>query len=97
MDSYIQKSFKNKAKIEESTICGCYYCKKIIDKEKIEYLEEKDGQETALCPNCMIDSVITDKDVEDNKELTVELLTEINKFAFGTLNKHEAEAINRIM
>ena len=93
MEKYIKLSFKNKEKVLNAKKCYCYYCKKEINKDKIEWLIEKDGKETALCPECMVDSVITDLDtpginVDEN------FLKELNEVAFGSNEKHEEDAIN---
>ena len=49
--------------ITESDICGCFYCKTTFDTSKIlEWTDEADERgKTALCPNCGIDSVLSDK------------------------------------
>ena len=42
-----------------SKICGCFYCLAIFPPDKVDHwLEEKDGQSTALC-YCVIDAVIS--------------------------------------
>jgi hypothetical protein len=49
-------SFKNRSGIQRSTECGCFYCGKKFAPEAItDWID--DGQ-TALCPNCGIDSVL---------------------------------------
>ncbi len=49
---------RHKAEIARSKTCGCFHCKSTFPPSKITvWLEE---EETALCPNCMIDSVIGD-------------------------------------
>jgi len=41
-----------------SKVCGCFYCLKIFPPDKVDHwLEEKNGQATALC-YCGIDAVI---------------------------------------
>jgi hypothetical protein len=61
-------SFKNKEEIDKSKTFGCFQCLK-----KSTLIEEwADGQQTALCPHCGIDSVIGDESgypVEDSKFL----------------------------
>lgn len=48
----------NKALIEKSQKCYCFYCKNVMDSSEINrYLDE---EETALCPKCGIDSIIPD-------------------------------------
>jgi len=80
---YIKMAFGNRPYIEDAKTCGCYYCCSLLNKEEIEFMEEKDGRYTAICPNCTIDSVIDDKRVaEGGEELTIELLEAIHKEAF---------------
>lgn len=53
-----KRSSYNRAEIERSGKCGCFYCKEIFGaKEVVDFLAR---EETALCPRCMIDSVIGD-------------------------------------
>lgn len=50
-------SIRNRRELEASECCGCFYCLAIFKSEEIErWLNEGDG--TALCPHCQIDSVI---------------------------------------
>ena len=52
-------SIKHRSEIIKSLMCGCFYCLRTYPHESIEtWLEEGDG--TALCPECSIDSVIGD-------------------------------------
>ena len=62
-------SRNNKAEIEKSKVCGCFYCSAIFPPDKItsrHWIDksgnlDKDGENaTALCPYCGIDSVIGD-------------------------------------
>lgn len=55
-------SFKNgeaiKARVQT---CGCFYCEKIFSSEELtedNFLPERDGGTTVMCPYCGIDSVI---------------------------------------
>lgn len=62
-----RESFRNRAKLEESTECGCFHCKKIYDP--IEIVSWCDcghgvGDQTAICPYCDIDSVIGNASVD---------------------------------
>ena len=46
----------HRAEVERSASCGCFYCRTIFPPADIrEWIDE--GQ-TALCPECEIDSVI---------------------------------------
>jgi len=83
MNEFIKLSFKNKGLILESEKCACYHCKTIMKNSEIEYLEEADGKETAVCPHCGIDSVIDEKSVQaTGKELDADFLDALNKEAF---------------
>lgn len=72
-------SYANKSAIMLSTYVGCFYCKRIFLPNKItEFIKEKDGGETAVCPYCNIDSVLPSVVQELNKEI----LTEMHDFYF---------------
>src|SRR5262249_14723607 len=50
-------SIRHRAELEASERCGCFYCLAIFSPERIaDWLHEGEG--TALCPECGIDSVI---------------------------------------
>lgn len=49
-------SYENRAEIERSDFCGCFYCRKTFVSADIA--EWTDDGLTALCPRCGIDSVI---------------------------------------
>jgi hypothetical protein len=53
----------HKAELESSKLCGCFYCLETFEpKEITEYFEENLHKgETAICPKCGIDSVLSDK------------------------------------
>lgn len=55
-------SIRHRAEIEDSRLCGCFYCLAIYDPKEIGrwVREAEDCGETALCPRCSIDSVIGD-------------------------------------
>jgi hypothetical protein len=58
-----QKCIYNRADLQRSQRCGCFYCKKIFDADQIIEWTDTDkptAQHTALCPFCGIDSVIGD-------------------------------------
>ena len=72
-----RKSFKNFEEIKRSKKCGCFYCQKIFDADEVvDFATEDDGQKTALCPYCGIDSVIQDSNVEITSELLEKMNTE---------------------
>ncbi len=46
----------NRAEVERSEVCGCFYCMSVFPPSRItEWIDE--GQ-TAICPECPVDSVI---------------------------------------
>ncbi len=50
-------SAHHREELEQSDVCGCFYCCQTFTSTRIEeWLEE--GAGTALCPHCGIDSVI---------------------------------------
>jgi hypothetical protein len=52
-------SFKNRQQLEQSDVCGCFYClATYAPAEVTEWVTEDDGRHTALCPRCGIDSVL---------------------------------------
>ena len=80
------KSFKNFDAIKQSKKCGCCYCEKIFDATEVdEWITEGDGQKTALCPYCGIDSVVQDFNVN----ITPELLAKMNEEWFGGSESEE--------
>lgn len=50
------RSWKHRSEIENSTICGCFFCLATFVPGEIN--EWIDDQTTAMCPRCGIDSVI---------------------------------------
>lgn len=66
----------NKQDLMKSDKAGCYYCRKIYPASEVkEFIE---GEDTALCPKCGIDSVLPDS-VYD---LSIEKLRELHQFWF---------------
>jgi hypothetical protein len=48
----------NEAELRQSQVAGCFYCTSVfLATEVIQFLE---NERTALCPTCMIDSVLGD-------------------------------------
>ena len=51
---------RHRREVEASQLCGCFYCLETFPPTEIDrWLREGDG--TAICPYCQIDSVIGDK------------------------------------
>ena len=67
---------KNKEMLSNDKKCGCFYCLKIFNSKEIsDWLE--DG--TALCPYCLVDSVIGES---SNYPITKEFLEKMQKYWF---------------
>lgn len=67
----------HKQEIIESDLCGCFYCLETYKPSNIvEWIKENDNRgESAICPKCGIDSVLSSKfpvkDQEFLKEMNV--------------------------
>jgi len=75
-------SSSHRDEITKSENCGCFYCKTIFPSTDIrEWIDEDDGGvgQTALCPQCGVDSVICDK---SGYSLTPHFLSEMHRFWF---------------
>ncbi|HHD79394.1 MAG TPA: hypothetical protein ENK98_07170 [Epsilonproteobacteria bacterium] len=69
-------SFCNRKKILVSEECGCYYCLKQFSSNQIEEWWDEDENgigQTAICPYCGIDSVISDTVVDISEKLLVDM------------------------
>ena len=64
LDAAHKHSIYNRQEILKSTKCGCFYCGHIFTPaeldEEMDWTDDYASQTTALCPVCMIDSVIGD-------------------------------------
>ncbi|MCQ2106028.1 MAG: cytoplasmic protein [Fibrobacter sp.] len=76
-DELHKLSFRNRGVLSSATQCGCFYCKRSFTPSEITEWTD-DGEDTALCPYCSIDSVIPDLD----NTLNVELLEAMNRKYF---------------
>lgn len=52
----IKRAFKNKSELVESDYAGCYHCIRIFPSKDIK--EWVDDDQTAICPLCLVDSVV---------------------------------------
>lgn len=80
-----KKSIFHKSEILSSKICGCFYCLKIFFPEEIKQWTDQnfeDKEETALCLNCAIDSVIGSS---SGFPITEEFLKRMQKHWFGNV------------
>lgn len=73
---YLHKfCISNQELLKSSNLCGCFYCKKIYEKDLIkDWINDKKGK-TARCPYCGVDSILPDSEVK----LSLELLEEMNR------------------
>lgn len=56
-----QHSLKNKFEVINSNKCACFHCFRVYDSDDVDtFLQENDGQETAICPFCITDTIIGD-------------------------------------
>lgn len=53
-------SFRNRAALETSETCGCFFCLKTCRPNEImKWIDKRSGlDETGLCPHCRIDSLL---------------------------------------
>ncbi len=59
-------SIRHQTEVMASESCGCFYCRAVFRPgEILDWVDEltgnADGEDTALCPKCGIDSVIGDR------------------------------------
>jgi len=72
-------SSRHRGELEASERCGCFYCLAVFGPQEIEsWLSEGDG--TALCPRCSIDSVIGSA---SGLPITREFLGEMHRLWFN--------------
>ena len=77
-----QFSFKNKAYLLQPQRCGCFSCLTIFHSTELEegdFVPEDDGQYTACCSYCGIDSVIGEN---CGYTITLELLAAMKDYWF---------------
>ena len=74
------RSGSHKEEILKNKYCGCFYCERISESVQIEeWIEEPDGGETAVCPKCGIDSVLSSELPINDKQF----LSQMNKYWFS--------------
>lgn len=60
-DAHLASSM-HRTEIEANTLCGCFYCLSTFSPDEIvDWVVEPSGGETALCPQCGIDAVLSSK------------------------------------
>lgn len=75
--------------VSESDTCGCFYCVSVFPASDVdEWIDELDGEETALCPYCGIDAVLPEASVQSSGfELGIGLLSQMEQHWFDMLPK----------
>jgi hypothetical protein len=86
MEDYIaahEHCIYHREEILSSKLCGCFYCLEIFSPSEIsnwvDVPEDNNIGQTALCPKCMIDSVIGD---ESGYPITKEFLNKMKEHWF---------------
>ncbi len=86
MEDYIEAhehSIYHREEILSSKVCGCFYCLEIFSPSEInnwvDVPDDNNIGQTALCPRCMIDSVIGDK---SGYPITKDFLTKMKEYWF---------------
>ena len=80
-DAYSHSS-NHRDEIKNSLTCGCFYCTSTFSPKAIEEWIDEDDEgigQTALCPECGIDSVIGDK---SGYPITKDFLSEMKRHWF---------------
>ena len=72
-------SINNIPLLEEAQKCGCFFCGRIFDSNEIAESVEDEGDDTAICPFCGIDSVIGES---SGYKITAELLKQMHDYWF---------------
>jgi len=67
-------SSHNKELLEKSNKCYCFYCLQTFESSEIKSF--LDNEQTAMCPSCMIDSIIPDSIDETIDENTLSMMHE---------------------
>ena len=75
-----RNSMSNRTYMEASTRCGCFYCLSTFYAREI--VEWTDAGETALCPTCGIDSVLS----AATDSINGEFLVGMNERWFSTVS-----------
>lgn len=79
----------NGARVRAANLCGCFHCRESFPSAEVtRFVPEQGGGETALCPRCGVDAVLTNLDGEP---LTGVLLEEMHeRFFVGGEDMEEA-------
>lgn len=78
IDRAHKHSLRNRREILASEWCGCCCCLAVFPPAEITWWI--DGEQTAMCPHCLIDAVIGSA---SGYQLTAEFLTRMKSHWFG--------------
>lgn len=84
-EEYLRKAHKEGAtrnwnQVKLSKYVGCFCCLRIISsKSIIEYCIERDGEKTAICASCGIDSILCDA---GDFTISIDILEKMNEYWF---------------
>ena len=67
----------NKNELEKATLCGCFYCLALFNPQEIK--EWTDNGDTAICPFCNVDAVLSET---SEVHLDKETLNKLNTYWF---------------
>lgn len=70
-------AFKNMAKVSESETCQCFYCTQTYPANTVvDFEPEDDGNNTAICPMCYMDTVLPSASIVLSKHELFEMMDE---------------------
>lgn len=76
-----KRTFRNQEAMRASELAGCFYCCEVYPPSEItEWVPERCGGRTAICPRCKIDSVLGSS---SGYPLTAEFLRAMEERWFG--------------
>ncbi len=78
---------RNRDELLASREAGCFHCLKVFDPNDIA--EWTDGNATAICPRCGIDSVLGDA---SGYPMTASFLEEMNAYWFQPVDHDQTQA-----
>jgi len=76
-----KRTFRNEQTLSASTDAGCFYCCETYPASQVtDWVSERQGGRTAICPRCGIDSVLGSS---AGIPLTPEFLRAMEQYWFG--------------
>lgn len=83
MEDYIEAHEfcnNNMEQLKKDKKCGCFYCLKIFSPQEIEnWLISENENNSAICPYCCVDSVISES---SGYPITEDFLSKMKKYWF---------------